>query len=115
MGLGFGGGFQSQWRDFNTQVIVWPGAESQQPWDIIWKLIPVKVEGTITPSQLLSEMLGSYPMTGTQPGSPPPMLSDAESEHGDFCTIVIEATVIAARKRYRVEHARVFFVFFVRV
>jgi len=73
-----------------------------------WGLIPVKVEGTITPSQSLSETLSS--------GSLPPYDRDAtgessahtqhmESEGSDFGTIVTEVTTVTTCKRYRVEDA----------
>ena len=72
----------------------------------------MKVEGASTPSQLLSEILGS--------GSPPLYDGDTarqspnhtqhvESELDEFGTIVNEATVttttITTRKKYRVEDA----------
>ena len=78
----------------------------------VWKLIPVKVEGASTPSQLLSEILGS--------GSPPLYDGDTagqfsthtqnvESEHDELGTIVNEVTVttttVTTRKKYRVEDA----------
>jgi len=78
----------------------------------VWKLIPMKVEGASTPSQLLSEILGS--------GSPPLYDSDTggqfstrarqvESENDEFGTIVNEVTVTTAtvttRKKYRVDDA----------
>ena len=80
----------------------------------IWKLIPVKVESTSTPSPSSSDNLGS--------GSPPLYNEDAtgqsstrarhtEFEQDEFGTIVNEVTVVTTnstvttRKRYRVEDA----------
>lgn len=79
----------------------------RQTWRI-WKLLPVKVEGVFTPSQLLSETIGS--------GSPPSYDRDAtgqssthaqhaESERDDFGATVTEVTTVITRRKYRVEDA----------
>lgn len=93
------------------QVVVHPDDSPRYTWRV-WKLIPVKVEGVITPGQLLSETLGS--------GSLPSYDGDAteqfstraqhtESEHDEFGTIVNEVTVttttVTTRKKYRVDDA----------
>lgn len=66
----------------------------------------MKVEGTFTPSQLLSRALGSsslppYDLDAT--GQSSARASHAECECSDLGTIVTE--VITTRKRYRVEGA----------
>jgi len=68
----------------------------------------VKVEGTLAPSQLLYEMLGSgslpsYDEDAT--GQPPTHAQRVESERDDFGTVVTEITTITTRKRYRVQDA----------
>lgn len=66
----------------------------------------MKVEGTFTPSQLLSGTLGSNslpPYDGDATGQSSARDSHAECECGDFGTIVTE--VITTRRRYRVEGA----------
>jgi hypothetical protein len=64
-----------------TQVKFWTD-EVPYPW-FTWKLIPVTVDGPLTPS--------------------------TESEHDEFGTVVTEvttsSTVITTRKKYRVEDA----------
>jgi len=74
----------------------------------IWRLIPVKVEGALSPSQLSSEILGSGPPLynvgdATEQSSVNKRVE--ESEHDDFGTIVTEVTTVTTttRKRYRVE------------
>jgi len=69
-----------------------------------WKLIPVKVEGVLAPSQLLSKMLGS----GSSPfcdedatGQSSTRVQRLESERDEFGTIVTEVTVVTTRRRYR--------------
>ena len=78
----------------------------------IWKLLPVKVEGVPTPSQLLSEKLGSDSLPsydGDTTGQSSTHLQHAESEHDELGTTVNEVTVVTTtgtvttRKRYRVE------------
>ena len=75
---------------------------------LMWKLIPVRVEGMFTPLQSSSETL--------DPGSLPPYCLDAtrrssaraqhvESERDDFGTIVTEVTTVTTRRRYRIEDA----------
>jgi hypothetical protein len=72
----------------------------------IWKLLPVKVEGTFAPSRSLSEVLGSGSppsYNGGATGQSSTRTQHAESEHDDFGTIVTEVTTIT--KRYRLEDA----------
>jgi len=73
-----------------------------------WRLIPVKVEGTSAPSQVLSERLGSGslpPYDGDAYGQSSTRAQHAERERDDFGTIVTEVTTITTRNRYRVEDA----------
>jgi len=69
----------------------------------------VKVEGALSPSQSLSEMLGSGPplYNGDATGQASVHTQVAESERDDFGTIVTEVTTVttATRRRYRVEDA----------
>ncbi|KAF9783532.1 hypothetical protein BJ322DRAFT_1110426 [Thelephora terrestris] len=77
----------------------------RNPWQT-WRLIPVKVEGTFTPSQVLSGTLGSSslpPYDGDASGQSSTRAQQAECECNDFGTIVTE--VITTRRRYRVEDA----------
>ena len=71
----------------------------------LWKLIPVKVEGVLAPSQALSEMLGSgsLPSYDGDTWQPFAHTQHAESERNEFGTVVTEVTVVTTRKRYRVE------------
>ena len=80
----------------------------------IWNLIPVKVEGALTPSQSLSETLGSGTLPaydGDTTGQSSTRAQRVESEYDELGTIVNEVTVvttnstITTRKRYRVEDA----------
>ncbi|KAF9649757.1 hypothetical protein BDM02DRAFT_3260142 [Thelephora ganbajun] len=96
-----------------TRVQICEGAPPDHTWRI-WKLIPVKVEDTLTPSQLLSEMLGSGslpPYKGNSTGQSSTHAQRTEAEHDEFGTIVNEVTVVTTtstvttRKRYRVEDA----------
>lgn len=75
----------------------------------------MKVENTPSPSQLLSERLGSgspptYDGHATEPESST-RTQHVESDHEEFGTIVNEVTVVTTtstvttRKRYRVEGA----------
>ena len=96
-------------NSFTTQVQFCVAHSKPDPvswW--IWKLIPVKVEDNFPPSGFPSEMPGS--------GSLPLYDGDitgqsstqyAESERGDFGTVVTEVTttLITTRKKYRVEDA----------
>ncbi|KAF9781777.1 hypothetical protein BJ322DRAFT_243880 [Thelephora terrestris] len=87
-----------------------------RPWRI-WKLIPVRVENTLSPSQPLSEKLdpGSPPTYDEHEGEPEPSSSTRtqcfKPELEEFGTIVNEVTVVTTtstvttRKRYRVEDA----------
>jgi hypothetical protein len=91
------------------QVELWKEAPPHRPWRI-WNLLPVKIEGTSTPSELLSETLGSEvpPLyDGDATGQSSARTQHAESERDDFGTIVTEVTVstITTQKRYRVEDA----------
>jgi hypothetical protein len=95
---------------FTTQVQFWTDTQPV-PW-FIWKLIPVKVEGLFTPSQLSSETLGSGPLPsydGDPTGQSSTHAQRAESEHDEFGTIVNEVSVltttITTHKKYRVEDA----------
>jgi hypothetical protein len=91
-----------QLNGFNTQVIAWTPNEQ------IWKLIPVKVEGAFSPSQALSETLGSGVLPsydGNATGQSSTNTQLAESERDDFGTIVTEVTTVTTRRRYRVEDA----------
>ena len=121
MGLGPGDGVKSQWHPgwmfadteelelngSNTQVVTWPDTDLQP--NQIWKLIPVKVESTSTPSHSSSETLGlgslpSYDMDPAGQSSARAQHTE-ESERDDFGTIVTEVTTITTRRRYRVEDA----------
>ena len=73
----------------------------------IWKLIPVKIEGTPAPPRPLSETLGSgslpsYDEDATGQSSTRAQHSEYR-EHDDFGTIVTEITI--TRKKYRVQDA----------
>lgn len=73
----------------------------------IWRLIPAKVEGAISSSQLASEILRSEPpsYSGDATGQFPVHNQTAEFENDDFNTIVTEVTTVTTttRKKYRVE------------
>lgn len=81
----------------------------------VWKLIPVNVENTVSPSQLFSDRLGSCPPPtyDGHTGGPGPSTRarHAEFEDDEFGTVVNEVTVVTTastvttRKRYRVEDA----------
>ena len=95
---------------FITQMNFWTAAavtESFAWW--IWKLIPVKVGGSSTPSRPSSETPGpsslpSYDGNAIEQPSTN-YAQHAESERDDFGTIVTEVTIVTTRKRYRVEGA----------
>ena len=100
---------------FNN-IQVWPWATKESPPLQMWKLIPVKVENTSTPSPSSSENLGSGPLPSydedaTRQSSA--RARHAEFERDEFGTIVNEVTVVTTnststvttRKRYRVEDA----------
>jgi len=74
-----------------------------------WRLIPIKVEGVPTPSQSLSEVLGSGPPPlydgDTAAGQSSARSQHVESERDDFGTIVTEVNIVTTRKRYRVADA----------
>lgn len=79
----------------------------------VWKFIPVKVENALSPSQLLSDILGSgspptYDGQATEPETST-RTQNVESEHEEYGTVVTEVTVvnstITTRKKYRVEDA----------
>jgi len=91
---------------------VWPWSEPQPVPRQMWKLIPVKVESTFTPSPLFSEVpgSGSPPLyDGGSAGQSSTRAQHVESEQDEFGTIVNEVTVVTTnstvttRKRYRVE------------
>jgi hypothetical protein len=78
----------------------------------IWKLLPVNVEGTVTPSQSLSDTLGSDSLPSydrSTIGQSSTHTQHAESGHDELGTMVNEVTVVTTtstvttRKRYRVE------------
>ena len=82
----------------------------------MWKLIPAKVESTVTPPLSSSENLGSSPLPsydGDAAGQPSTRVQHAEFEQDEFGTIVNEVTVVTTnststvttRKRYRVGDA----------
>ena len=93
---------------FPTQVQLWTDADPHScPW-FIWKLIPVEVEGLLTPSKpsreaLVSDFLPSYDWNA--PGQSSTHAQRVESEREEFGTIVNEVTIVTTRKRYRVEDA----------
>jgi hypothetical protein len=71
-----------------------------------WRLIPVKAEGTFTPSSLSSETPGSGPPPSYDrdvTGEPSTRAQRVESKGDDLGTIVTEVTTITTRKRYRVQ------------
>ena len=73
-----------------------------------WRLIPVKVEGTSTPSQILSETLGTDALPsydGDTAGQRPAQAQHTAYEYDGFGTVVTEVTTITTRKRYRLEDA----------
>jgi hypothetical protein len=72
----------------------------------VWRLLPVNVEGTVTPSQPLSKTTGSDSLPsydGGTTGQSSAHTQRTESERDDFGTIVTEVTTVTTRKRYRVE------------
>jgi hypothetical protein len=72
----------------------------------IWRLLPVNVEGTVTPSQSSSETTGSDSLPsydGGTTGQSSAHTQHSGSERDDFGTIVTEVTTVTTRKRYRVE------------
>ena len=78
----------------------------------IWKLLPVDVEETVTPSQSLSKMTGSDSLPscdGDTIRKSSACTQHAESEHDGLGTVVNEVTVVTTttttHKRYRVEDA----------
>ena len=96
--------FTSQVHFHNDAYLAWQ----------TWRLISVKVEGTITPSPSELFGLGSLPpYDGDAAGQSSTHARHAESEHDEFGTIVNEVTIVTThststvttRKRYRVEDA----------
>ena len=78
----------------------------------IWKLLPVNVEGAVTPSQSLSETLGSDSLPSydrSTIGQSSTHTQHTEAEDDELGTVVNEVTVVTTtvttRKRYRVEDA----------
>jgi len=71
-----------------------------------WRLIPVKVEGALSTSQLLSEVLGSGPPSYNGDATGQPSVH-TQSERDDFGTVVTEVTTVTTttRRKYRVEDA----------
>ena len=68
----------------------------------------MKVEGTSTPSQILSETLGSDALPsydGDTAGQRPAQAQHTAYEYDGFGTVVTEVTTITTRKRYRLEDA----------
>jgi len=87
------------------QMAMWMDTGEPLSW-WIWKLIPMKVEGTSPPSQPSSETVGSGPFLsydGPATGQSSTHAQHTESERDEFGTVVTEVTVITTRKRYRVE------------
>jgi len=77
------------------------------PWQI-WRLIPVKDEGTPTPSRSSSGIAGQeFPPSyeGNAIGESSAHTQRAESQRDEFGTIVTEVTTVTTRRRYRVEDA----------
>ncbi|KAF9780972.1 hypothetical protein BJ322DRAFT_289453 [Thelephora terrestris] len=100
-------------KEDGAEVILYPNNPPAP--SLTWKLIPMKVENTIPPSQLLSEILGSgspptYDGYVAEPESPT-HTQHIEYRREEFGTIVNEVTVVTTnstvttRKRYRVEDA----------
>ena len=74
----------------------------------VWRLIPVKVGGTLSPSQSFSETHGSGSppsYDGAATGQSSTHTRVAESESDNFGTVVTEVTTVltTTRKKYRVE------------
>ena len=103
-------------KQFTTQVMLcnWVAGTvtKAEPW-WIWKLIPVKVEGTPASSQSSSEASGSGSppsYNGDTTGQSSTRTQNTESEHDDFGTIVTKitttSTIVTTRERYRVERAQ---------
>ena len=97
---------------FIIQVISWP-KDDLAAWQI-WKLIPVKIDPKLAPSQSPSEAAGSDavpPYDADENGQPSARTQHAEFERDEFGTIVNEVTVVTTvtrstvttQKRYRVE------------
>ena len=99
-------------RRATFQIILIQDATASHAWQT-WKLIPVNVEGTLTPAQLLSDTLGSGSLPPYCDGHPTGQTSTThvqrdDSERDEFGTMVNEVTVVTTtstvttRKRYRV-------------
>ena len=87
------------------QVHLCPDGSPSRAWRI-WKLVPMRIHGALTPLQSLSETLGSGSLPsydGDATGQSSTRAQHAESERDDFGTIVTEVTTITTRRRYRVE------------
>jgi len=72
----------------------------------MWKFIPAKVEGTLTPPRLSSETPGLGPLPSYDEdvaGQSSTRAQHAEYERDDFGTVVTEITTTTTRKRYRVQ------------
>ena len=74
----------------------------------IWKLIPVKVEGALSPSQSLSEIFASgippsYDGAATGQSSTHTRVNQLGPD--EFGTVVTEVITVTTVKRYRVEDA----------
>jgi len=72
--------------------------------NLLWKLIPVKIEGTPAPPQPLPETPGPLPPYDENATEQP--LTRArwvESERDEFGAVVTEITTTTTRKRYRVQ------------
>ena len=93
---------------FHNQVIVWEDDTPRNAWRV-WKLIPVRVEGTVPAPQSPRDTPPLY--DGRATGSEPPStrVQHIGSERDEFGTIVNEVTTVTTtstvttRKRYRVE------------
>jgi len=87
-------------------VLIYEDGPSRGAWRI-WKLIPVKVEGSFTHAQLPAETVisGSLPPYNGNQWQAIAHAQHVESERDEFGTVVTEVTVVTTRKKYRVEDA----------
>ena len=91
---------------FAFQVSIREDEPPRKAWRI-WKLIPMKVEGSFARSQLSAETLGSgsLPSYDGETSQSSARAEQVQSERDEFGTVVTEVTVVTTRKRYRVEDA----------
>ena len=94
---------------FHDQVILCD--DTGRPAWRVWKLIPVRVEGTDPASQSSCDTPPSYDGRATGSEPPPTRVQNIGTERDEFGTIVNEVTTVTTtstvttRKRYRVEDA----------